>query len=340
MGIQRTRQSPIAYRALILVLGLTVSGETRQAPCGEPHDAGIDKMVVTEGFKPYLEKAPQLLQGGSRIFVDAKDWVAIGVGLAPLENARGNRIPIGKAKTVARASANKELAGAIAGVKMSGEDSSSVGSSAAAGSDRVRERFLSVSRQDVEASLLHAEVTGTWFADDKRFVAVMVAVGNPGNRLFQASPTTAPSGAHFRKVVMDPAWRDVFRSRAGILAGGASLYRQGGAILILAVGKARMTGDPVDEKQKERASQLTANKEVVQFVSGLQVAARDEATLSKVSLTEEEKTIFDSTKESFRAIRIEKVRGIARMLESVGSWESMDGDYYYQAFVVRLADLL
>ena len=58
--------------------------------------------MITQGFKPYLKKAPHLLQGGAHIFVDGKDWVVIAVGVAPLEDKTGKRILIRDAKKVAR----------------------------------------------------------------------------------------------------------------------------------------------------------------------------------------------------------------------------------------------
>jgi hypothetical protein len=332
---------------LILVRGLAVFllASTVVVPRGkhclgdEFDDAHLEKVVITEGFKPYLEKAPNLLQGGSHIFVDGNDWVAIAVGVAPLENESGKRIVVRDAKKAARSIAQKDLVGALSGVKRSAEEHSSMISDQSGGSARIREYFLTLSRQEIKATLQRAEVTGTWFMERNKFVAIMVAVGNPGNPLLEASSTKQTKDPGFSNVTVESPWREVFWSHTGILTGGASLYQQGNGVIIMAVGSARMTGDPVNAIQRERVARAMASREVLQFVQGLQIRAQDEARLTQVRLTAEEKTIFESTREAFKSLVQEKVHGIVRMLKPVGSWHSKKGDYFYQAFVVRLAEL-
>ena len=72
---------------------------------------------------------------------------------------------------------------------------------------------------------------------------------------------------------------------------------------------------------------------------GLHIAAGEEARLKQIRLTEDEKTIFQQTRETFNSVVKEKAQGVVRMMRPVGSWRSKKEDYFDQAFVVRLAEL-
>ena len=167
---------------------------------------------------------------------------------------------------------------------------------------------------------------------------VLVAVGNAGNPLLAAKASTRNSVLKFRNVELDHKWRNAFRAREGILTGGAALYRDDNETLILVVGRARLTDDPNTALTKHLVADTTAAKELVRFVEGLKIRASKEARLDQVRFTEDEKTVFEDIKETLRTTSIVKVQGIARMLKSVGSWEAVDGQYFYAGYVVKLSD--
>ena len=325
--------------SLLVALSLILTGvaqETRaQLQSAQSDSSQGEEAIITEGFRRYLDEATVLWQGGGKTFVERDSWVALGVGLAPLKDDQGRTVADVDARTVARANANRELAKAIHGANSSQTDSTKQ-----TGTQRIVESFRSFSREEVESTLRGTEVVGSWYVDGKRYVAVMVGVGSSGNRLFEAQATTQQSGVKFYNVKLSSTWRSVFRSRPGILTGGASLYRQGNETLILVVGKGRaVNNDPESLSDLEISAEDNAATELVQFVNGLKVQARDEVARQYTRLTQDEKTIYESVKRTVESIRTEKVSGMPPTRIAVGSWESQDGKYVYLAFAVKVSDL-
>lgn len=315
--------------ALLLVTNVGLSGEDT-AP-------GTEVIAVTDVFQPFLEKSPVLWQGGWRTFSDETGWVVLAVGLAPLRHDDGQPVSVQDAAKVARANAGKEMIRAIQGIKLSAEESGRLSGSTPGGSTRVREYFRAVSREQMDATLRGTEPVGSWYIDEKRYLAVMIALGSPGNPLLQAKATSKPSGVKFRNVQMEARWREVFRSRAGILTGGAALYRKQNETLLLVVGRAQL--DSSRPAAAKLVTEATAAKELVQFVQGLKLSAWEESATEQVHLAQEERALYQEVKETIQSMSAGRVRGIAQALSPVGTWESTDGQYLYQGFVARLSEI-
>ncbi|MCY2986740.1 MAG: hypothetical protein NTY19_02615 [Planctomycetota bacterium] len=256
----------------------------------------LEAPVVDPGFAPLLRQAADICRGGSQAFTAGKQWVAIAVGRAALETEAGKPLPLSDATKVARTKAHRNLAKLLHGYRTSARDSNVTKTITPGGRSEISELFRSVSKQDVEATLTRVEVVGTWQLDAGGSVAVMVAVGDPQHPAFQRRGAP-PSAVKFRNEQWDGDWRNIFATRPAILTGGASLYQQQDAILILAVGKARLKGDPVADSRRELVASIGAAREALLLVKGLQVANQSRVTQESRRLTADEVTIITEVRE-------------------------------------------
>ena len=225
--------------------------------------------------------------------------MVLAAGMAPLEDVNGRPIAVANARKVAEVNAHRELAKAIYGATRSGNEQLIAETTDRGGAERIREQFRSFSREEIEATLRRAEVAGSWYREGKRFIVVLVAVGNAGNPLFAAKTAATGTALKFRNVHLAPKWREAFCSRPGILLGGAALYRDGGETCVLVVGRANLK-DPRTAENKDLVAHATAEHELVKFVTGLKLKASKETQAEQVRITEDKKTVFEDCKETFR----------------------------------------
>lgn len=313
---------PVAWPMAAIVLATCV-GMARGA------DDAVEIIALTEGYRPYLEKAPVLWEQGGQVFAARDGWIALAAGRAPLEDRQGRPVDPAEARKVAEIHAHRELEKALHGALRSSSETSRVQSIAGGG---VREEFRSFSGEKIDAVVSGAEVAGCWYRERRRHLVVLVVAGTADRPRAAAS---ASAGTAFRKVEIQPQWRKAFGSRRGILTGGAALYRDGDAVLVLVVGRADL-GDPATAAKPSIVARATASSEALKFLQGLRIRACREARAEMIRLTEDEKTIFEDYRETFRSTASERTTGAAPPLQAVGRWESADGRWHYEGFVFSI----
>jgi len=298
----------------------------------------LGALAVDEGFKSLLIKEPELCEGGTYSDSRNKHWLAVAVGCASLHPETGAEISLSDARKVARAKSNRELAMLVHGFRMSAEDKSVTQSTSRSGHSEILEVFRSFTRQEVDATLTRAEIVGTWTFNEGQTVAVMVAIGDPKHPMLAGRAAAQPL-AKRRNEKWEKGWRDIFATRRAILDGGASVIRQNGKVVILAVGKAKLRGDEIADRNKELVAVTNAGREALQFVKGLNITSQTTATQEFRRFTADEVTTASDIQETFNSDMAERLLKSFRQARKVGSWESDDGQFFYCAVALNLADV-
>jgi hypothetical protein len=302
------------------------------------HLKELEAPVIDSSFAALLRQAPNLCRGGAQVFTADRKWVAVAVGRAALEKEDGKELALSDATKVARTKAHRELAKLLYGYRASAQDTKVTTSLSEDVCSEDAELFRSVSQQDIKATLTRVEIVGTWKLDEGSSVAVMVATGDPQHPAFQHR-RVQPSACKFRNERWEGNWRNIFVTRPAILTGGASLYQRQDAIYILAVGRARLKGDPVADMRRDLVGSVSASREALQLVKGLQVVSQIKATQESRQMTADELTVTNEVHEILETTNSEKLSQAIRMTKPVGNWESEDGQYHFAAFALNLADL-
>lgn len=305
---------------------------------GTAESSMMETPLIDPGFEVFLEQHPNLCRGGAEFFLTSKKWIAIGVGRVAFQTEDGHKLSISDATKLARVKANRDLASLIHGFRMSAQDKSVMKSVERDGRTEILELFHSTSTQSIEASLNRVEVVGTWQLDKGGAIAVMVAVGDPHHPLFNRTEI-GHSLVKLRNEQWKDDWKNVFAARPAIANGGASVYRTEDTTWILAVGKARLKGDPVMDRQSQLVASSNAASEAVQLINGLKISSQSIATQNTRRLTADETTLAYEVSETLNKTGSEKVSAKVRLNTAVGTWESDDGSFYFQAIAFKLSDL-
>ena len=294
--------------------------------------------MIDPGFEALLKRHPDLCRGGAEAISKNKNWIAISVGRVALKTEDGRPLSNSDATKIARVKAHRDLAKLLHGFRMTAQDKSVIKSAERDGRSEIIELFRSTSQQTVEATLTRVEVVGTWRLDSGESIAVMVAVGDPQHPLFDRHAAGQPL-AKLRDEHWQGDWKSVFATRPAILSGGASVYRKADAVWILAVGKARLKGDPIMDRRRELAASTNAAREAVQLVNGLKISNQSTATQEFRRLTADETTLASEVSETLEKTGSEKLVEPIRLSHPVATWESSDGQFYFQAMAFKLSDL-
>lgn len=107
------------------------------------------------------------------------------------------------------------------------------------------------------------------------------------------------------------------------------------ACLIFAtLGKAKLKGDAESTPQKELVASTSAVREALSFLKGFKVKSSTVVTQVTRRVTAEETALCHEAGESIERVSSEKLLGQMRTTRPVGTWLSMDGQYYFQAHVI------
>ena len=296
-----------------------------------PFDGAIRDPSIDDYFVQFLRENPCLINGGSQIFPVETGWLAVGVALAPIKDsndAGARRLAI----QAAEANANKCVAEAINGTKMSVQEAVSKRYIVEGDRATVTERFSLLSKEEIEGTLRRSEQVGTWLTSDGCCQGVMVVVLSPkaGSRAFDAGNSSNESSID---------WEKAIEQRPRLQFGGVALRMSSGKARVFAVGLGRLIGDPLkDSINAPLAAEVDARKRVVQYLLGFKTRSTSEivkeVTLFQSGDDEQMNSLVDSVQKSTE----EKAKGAVRMMQRVAQWKSLDGKLLFCAFVLELSD--
>jgi hypothetical protein len=142
------------------------------------------------------------------------------------------------------------------------------------------------------------------------------------------------------EIDMPAEWEEAFHRHPQWWLGGAGIAVVEGEAVAVAVGAAKLKGDPLyDRMQAPMAAEVDARRNFLRYFAGFAtktVTDDVEAIRSAFSDAGESEEVLDA----LRKISTEQSGGAVRTMEKVGGWKSEDGKILYGAFTVKLDNLL
>ena len=278
-----------------------------------------------------MAKAPLLADGGGRVFETEEGWLAIGVGYAAIDKG-GNSQDERQARKIARVNAAKELSEAVFGAWMQVVEKDGSAHMAGMDGERFREWSVKLTREQVTGELANVEEAGSWLTDDGELAVVSV--------LARPALIWDDDGSDEEQTVadleMDDDWREAFRRRPQWWHGGAGVARIDGALMAVAVGGAKLKGEPLyDRTRAPMAAELDARRNFLKYFSGF---TSDTVTTDVEELMEE----FAGDAKSARAVELfrktarEDSGGLVKTMRKVASWKSGDGATLFSAYAITM----
>ena len=239
------------------------------------------------------------------------------------------------ARKIARVNAVKELSETVFGAWMEVVEADGTDYREAGESARFREWSAKLTREQVSGEFAGVEDAGSWLTADGELAMVSV-LAKPALIWENAG---SPAEVEIKDLEMEPEWEEAFRDRPQWWLGGAGVAKVGGGGAAVAVGAAKLKGEPLyDRMHAPMAAELDAKRNFLKFFAGFRsnTVATDLESITETFADGEESTrIVDL----FRKISEEKAGGVVKNMVRVGSWKSEDGKILYLAFTLGLDDL-